>query len=114
MSARDIGAFAVAAFNDPERFARKEIDLAAESLTMTEVAAVYSDLLGQEIQAVHLSGEEALAGLPKMVVDGHLWDDVEGYRVDIAAAAKWGIPLTSLRAFATAHRETLRDVLTTT
>lgn len=39
IAAHDIGAFAAAAFADPARFHGHEIDLAAESLTLPEIAA---------------------------------------------------------------------------
>lgn len=48
IAAKDIGAFAAAAFADPERFHGHEIDLAAETFTLPEVATKISAATGSE------------------------------------------------------------------
>lgn len=62
IAADNIGAFAAAAFADPDRFHGHEIDLAADHATLPEVASKLTKVLGKPVSAVTLSKEEALAG----------------------------------------------------
>jgi len=65
VAVQDIGRAAAAAINDPARFTKVELELASDLLTMREIAAVLSDVLGTEIEAPSLTAEEAVAaGLP--------------------------------------------------
>ena len=52
IAATDVGAFAAAAFADPDRFNGHSIDLAAEALTMVEVAAKLAAGTGKSVTAV--------------------------------------------------------------
>lgn len=61
IAAQDIGAFAAAAFADPERFHGHEIDLAAESVTMDELAAKMAEGTGKPVSAVSSSEDELVA-----------------------------------------------------
>lgn len=105
VAAADVGAFAAAALTDPVRFNGSVIDLAAQSLTMDEAAHILAGVTGRTITACSLSRDAALAaGIFAGVVESHLWANVEGYRVDIAALAKWGLPMTSLHDWAETNR----------
>ncbi|WP_434388537.1 NmrA/HSCARG family protein [Melittangium boletus] len=106
IAAQDIGAFAAAAFADPERFHGHEIDLAAESVTLVELAAKMAEGIGKPVSAVTFSEDEMLAqGHHPLHVRGQVWDNVEGYKVDLDAVRRWGLPLTSLDQFITQHRD---------
>lgn len=101
IAAQDIGAFAAAAFADPDRFHGHEIDLAAETFTMPEVAAKIAEATGKPVSAVTLSKEEVLASSPhgELGYRHESWNNVEGYKVDLDAVRNWGIPLTTLDQF---------------
>jgi uncharacterized protein YbjT (DUF2867 family) len=108
IAADDIGAFAAAAFADPARFASRNIDLAAQALTMGEIAAVLTKAAGRAITAMALTPAEAIArGLHPGWVRSQEWTNEVGYRADIAALASWGVPLTSFESWAQAHRDLL-------
>lgn len=106
IAAKDIGAFATAAFADPERFHGHEIDLAAETYTLPEVAGKIAKATGKPVTAVTLSEEEALAR-PRgaLFFSSESWNNVEGYKVDLNAVRSWGVPLTSLDQFIEQHRD---------
>jgi uncharacterized protein YbjT (DUF2867 family) len=96
----DIGAFAVAAFVDPEKFHQQEIAVAAEKRTVEQVVKDLSKASGYEIEAVYRTEEETdelaktnpiIAGA-KWMADLHKEADVEGIR-------KWGVPLHTLPDF---------------
>ena len=106
IAAKDIGAFAAAAFADPERFHGHEIDLAAETATMPGVAAKIAKATGKPVSAITLSKEEALAQpYGELGYRHESWNNVEGYKVDLDAARRWGVPLTSLDQFIENHRD---------
>ncbi|PLK48968.1 NmrA/HSCARG family protein [Uliginosibacterium sp. TH139] len=112
IAADDIGAFAVAAFLDPARFNGHSIDLAAESLTMEEVASALSAGTGRLVLAQSLTEEEAVAqGNSPGLVSSQVWDNLEGYKVDIQAAKNWGIPLTPFYQWVVTHREALQGAI---
>jgi len=108
IAADDIAAFAAAAVADPMSFDRCSIDLAAEALTMTEIATILSRVSGVEISAVHLSPNEAKqAGLFPGWIRSQEWTNEIGYRADIAALAHFAIALTSFERWIAQHTQHL-------
>lgn len=106
ISAEDIGAFAAAAFAEPARFHGHEIDLAADTFTLPELAAKISGATGKSVSAITLSKEEALAQpYGELGYRHESWNNVEGYKVDIEAARSWGVPLTTLDQFIEQNRD---------
>lgn len=106
IAVEDVGAFAAAAFADPERFHGHEIDLAVGVHTMPEVAAKISEITGKPVSAVTLSKEEALKKPHgELGYRSELWNNVEGYKVNLDAVRSWGVPLTTLDKFIQQHRE---------
>ncbi len=100
----DIGAIAQAAFASPSRFDRECIDLAGDTLTMSEVAAVLGKALRRTVVLQSVSPAEAQqAGIFASWVRAQEWINEVGYRVDIAALAAYGIPLTSFAAWVQRH-----------
>jgi uncharacterized protein YbjT (DUF2867 family) len=104
IAADDVGAYAAAAFLDPARFDRQDIDLAVEALTMDEVAATLSRMLDRHVSARSVSPDEAIAaGLFPGWVRSQEWTNEVGYRADIAALARYGVPLTSFADWVRRH-----------
>ncbi|MFC4942181.1 NmrA family NAD(P)-binding protein [Pseudonocardia sp. GCM10023141] len=101
----DIGTAAAAAIADPQRFDRVELELASEQLSMTEIAAVLSRVLGTPLAAPDMTVEQALAaGMPAMGAN-HEWLNVREQPAHPRYARAFGIPLTSFDTWA---REQLR------
>jgi uncharacterized protein YbjT (DUF2867 family) len=106
IAAQDIGAFAAAAFAEPERFHGHEIDLAAASVTLPEVAAKISKVTEKTVVAVTLSKEESInKPYGELGYKSELWNNVEGYKVDLDAARSWGVSLTTLDQFIRQNRD---------
>lgn len=106
VAAADVGRFAAAAFADPSRFDKQEIDLASEALTMTEVADVVSEVTGKRVAAQHYSAREAVErGNPPGLTESQVWANVEGYKVDTEQANNRGIVLERLSDWAGRMRE---------
>jgi len=106
IAAKDIGEFAAAAFAEPERFHGHEIDLAAETFTLPEVAAKIVEATGKTVTAVTLSEEERRARPDgDLFFQAESWNNVEGYKVDLDAVRRWGVPLTTLDQFIEQNRD---------
>ncbi|WP_439379565.1 NmrA family NAD(P)-binding protein [Amycolatopsis lexingtonensis] len=99
----DIGAAAAAAFAEPERFHRVELELASEIMTMTDAAAVLSRALRVELTAPDMTAEEAIAaGAPAFAVR-HEWQNEVGHPARPEFARALGIPLTSFAEWTEKH-----------
>lgn len=96
IAASDVGLMAAAAFADPARFDRQEVDLAVARVTMAEMAEAISEVTGKTVLAETLSPDELTArGYHAGLVDSQVWATLEGYQVDLARAASFGVPLES-------------------
>jgi uncharacterized protein YbjT (DUF2867 family) len=87
IAVKDIGTIGARAFTEADRFAGREIDLAGDSATMPEAAAVLSKALGRPITFVPLP----IAEVRKTSEDLALmleWFDRVGYDVDIPALSR--------------------------
>ena len=81
VAAADLGGFAALAFDRPEAFAGRRIDIAGDELSGREAARVLSAELGHPVTYQQIAFAEAGAGdLPTM----HRWFDRVGFRIDIA------------------------------
>ena len=104
VAADDVGEFSRAALMDPARFDRKSIDLAAEALTMNEVASTLGRVLGKPVKARSVSPAEARkAGLFPGWVRSQEWTNEAGYHADIEALKPYGVPLTTFEAWVARH-----------
>jgi len=108
IAAEDVGALARAAIEQPTRFDRQNIDLAAEALTMGEVAATLSKVLGHSVSAQAVSADEAVAaGLHGGWVRSQEWTNEVGYRADLDAARAHGVALTPFARWVDQHRDAI-------
>jgi uncharacterized protein YbjT (DUF2867 family) len=106
ISAEDIGAFAAAAFADPAAFHGYDIDLAAESPTIAEIAVALSQGLGREIRAIELEPQEAVSqGLFPGWVKSQEWTNEVGYHADISRLKQFSLKLTSFPEWIDRHRD---------
>ena len=97
---KDIGVAAAAAIAEPERFDKVELEFASEYLSMREVAAVLSRVLGTDLVAPDMTEEQArAAGLP-LAGAGHEWLNVAGQRARPEFARDFGLPLTGFEEWA--------------
>jgi uncharacterized protein YbjT (DUF2867 family) len=87
IAVEDIGRFEARGFTDVSRFAGREIELAGDEHTMPEVAAIFSESLGRQIDFVQIP----MADVRKNSEDFALmleWFDRVGYNADIPALEK--------------------------
>jgi uncharacterized protein YbjT (DUF2867 family) len=87
IATEDIGRFVARAFIAPERFNRREIDLAGDEATMPETAATLSKALGRSIDYVRIPIEEVRKNSEDLAIMLE-WFDRVGYNADIKALEK--------------------------
>jgi uncharacterized protein YbjT (DUF2867 family) len=85
LDAKDIGVFAAMAFENPEGWIGREVDLAGDEMTMPEVAANFSRVIGREVGYYQVPWDqfEEAAGEEAAVM--YRWFNDHGYEADIAA-----------------------------
>lgn len=106
VTAADVGKFAAAAFADPSRFHKAEIDLASDALTLAEIAETISKVTGKTVVARNRPPQELLdEGQPPGTVNSQEWAGVEGYNVDIEKTKSLGLPLVHFDEWAQAHAD---------
>ncbi len=80
---RDIGFFAAEAFDDPEEWLGVEIDIAGDELTMVELAAVFSRVVGRPVEYVRMPWDEYESLVEPELTEMSRWFEADGYDVDI-------------------------------
>ncbi|MET8828076.1 NmrA family NAD(P)-binding protein [Streptomyces sp. NPDC004610] len=99
----DIGTAVAAAVGAPERFHRVELELAGAHLSMMEIAAVLSRVLGRRLSAPDMTEQEALAaGMPVMGAS-HEFLNVAEQPGRPRYARDLGIPVTGFEEWAREH-----------
>ena len=84
MCALDQAKFVADAFDNIEKYDKKEIDLASQSSTFTELAETLFKVFNKKIKVISTDAKELLKrGVNKVVVDSNEWHVIEGYKVDI-------------------------------
>jgi uncharacterized protein YbjT (DUF2867 family) len=106
ITADDVGAFACAAFQRPDSYHGHNIEMAAEALTMPEVADILAKVTGRRMVAVELTPEQAIQkGLFPGWVRSQEWSNEVSYCAEIPRLAQYGIALTPFEKWARNHRE---------
>ncbi|AOW10725.1 NmrA/HSCARG family protein [Flavobacterium gilvum] len=100
ISPADIGRFAAEAFAQPEKFNKKEFAIVGDKLTMLEIAEILTAVTDKPYKTKTVSVEEAVAlGFYEPAAQSHVWQNVEGYKVDPQEAAEFGIETESLKTY---------------
>jgi uncharacterized protein YbjT (DUF2867 family) len=103
IAVQDIGVAAAAAIAAPQRFDRVELELAGDYLSMAEIAAALSRVLGVELTPPDLTEAEALAaGMPPMGA-AHEWLNAVGQPARPEYARELGLALTTFDSWTEEH-----------
>jgi uncharacterized protein YbjT (DUF2867 family) len=103
VSVADIGRIVAEVFTKPMKFVGREIDLAADQLTMEQVVVEMSRVLGSPVKYERIpeSGAEKAVGNDLALM--FRWFNERGYDVDLWVSQerfrRFQIPLTSFRAY---------------
>lgn len=100
--------FARAAFECPEKFNKKDINVAGDELSMSQVGQTLSRVLGKNVIYEAVSHEEAVRrGLMEGTVCGQEWMEAvtPSFGFDINETRQYGVPLIGFETWAATHRE---------
>lgn len=101
-----IGRFGAAAFLDPGRFDKQEIELADEFLLPDQVLSKLGRATGRDLQVVYMTDEEVEAqkGANPFVAGMVMMRDLAGF-VDLEKVKSWGMPVSSMDKFIAREKE---------
>jgi len=111
ISVENIGDFTLEAFNNPDIFLHKEIDIAGDSLTLTEVAKIFSQTLKHPVEYIemNLNDFEEFAGKEFALMVN--WFNKEGYDVDINSLKEnFDIELITFKNWLEKHKKDFTEV----
>jgi uncharacterized protein YbjT (DUF2867 family) len=94
----DIGAFAALAFEQPEEYIGKAIEIAGDALTEPQVAATLSKVIGRPVQVASMPVDPSQPPDPEMAKMVQ-WANDAGYQADIPALRKLYPPLKRLETW---------------
>jgi len=92
-----IGAFGTAAFLRPSEFIGKTVEVASDSLTLTEVVRQISEAFGKTIGYEELPADQAEGALGPLFARMFEWFREVKPKADFNEIRKWGIPLTKFK-----------------
>jgi uncharacterized protein YbjT (DUF2867 family) len=103
LSEEDYGQMVAQVFERPADFAYREIEIASVDLTMTEIAAAFSRVLGKPIdyQQIPFETFEQQAGAEMTIM--YRWFEQVGYTADLAQLKRDFSTLTDFESYLRAH-----------
>ncbi|NHN32745.1 NmrA/HSCARG family protein [Paenibacillus agricola] len=105
-SGEDTAKFARAAFENPKKFHGKDINVASDELSMTQIAQTLSRVLDKKVVFETVSNEEAVKrGLFQGTVYFMEWmENVPGYGFEIQETKQYGVALKSFAEWVEENR----------
>ena len=85
LAAQDIGVFATLAFENPEEWIGREVDLAGDEMTMPEVAGTFSRVVGREVGYYRVPWDQFEENAGEEATVMYRWFNDHGYEADITA-----------------------------
>ncbi|KAJ7255886.1 NAD dependent epimerase/dehydratase [Mycena haematopus] len=110
LDAADVGQFAAAALLNPARFSGKELGLVNEQLTMDEVAAHLSEVLGVEVKVRYRTAEETAEARKVLpTVEMQIWrPTIKHVDASESELAEYGFRLTTFKEFLEREKSAIR------
>lgn len=100
----DIGAFIVAAFENPVKFDGQTVTIVGEIMSVEDVLKELNRVSHKPIEAVYLTPDEVEKAKSNPFIAGHkLCIGLDEF-VDMEEIKSWSIPLTSVKAFLEKHK----------
>lgn len=103
VNVEDIGAFAAMAFENPDEWLGREVDLAGDELTMPEVAETMSQVTGREIGYYQVPWDQFREQMGEEFAVMYEWFNDVGYEADIADLRREYSELTTLEHYLRGH-----------
>ncbi len=98
-SVEDVGAFAALAFERPEKWLGREVDLAGDELTMLETARMFAQVIGRPVHYIQLSWDGFQRAYGKEMTIMFKWLNDVGYDANIPELRKEYPGLTAFETY---------------
>jgi uncharacterized protein YbjT (DUF2867 family) len=103
VDAEDLGAFATLAFERPEEWLEREVDLAGDEQTMPEIAGTFSQVTGREIHYSQAPWDQFEEQMGEELTIMWRWFNAVGYEADITALRQEYPKLTTFERYLRSH-----------
>jgi uncharacterized protein YbjT (DUF2867 family) len=103
VAVEDIGAFAARAFENPDRWIGREVDLAGDEQSMTEIADTFGRVIGREVSYYQVPWDQFEEQMGEEVTVNYRWFNDVGYEADIAALRQEYPELTTFELYLRSH-----------
>ena len=103
VAVEDVGAFAAIAFENPDRWIGREVDLAGDEQSMTEIADTFSRVIGREVSYYQVPWDRFEEQMGEEATLNFRWINDVGYEADIAALRQEYPELTSFERYLRTH-----------
>lgn len=99
----DVGRVAAQLLTDPDRYVGTDWDVAGDELTLAEAAAVFSEVIGSEVEPFHVPIDEAREQFGDEFATMFEWFNETGYSADLEAVAEEFGPFADLETYLRDH-----------
>jgi len=103
LAVEDIGVFVAMAFENPDEWIGREVDLAGDEMAMLEIADTFSRVIGRQVDYVQVPWEGFEEQMGEEATVMYRWFNDYGYEADIAALEKEHPGLLSLEQYLRGH-----------
>jgi uncharacterized protein YbjT (DUF2867 family) len=103
VAVEDIGAFATRAFENPDRWIGREVDLAGDEQSMTAIADTFGRVIGREVSYYQVPWDQFEEQMGEEVTVNYRWFNDVGYEADIAALQQEYPELTTFERYLRSH-----------
>jgi uncharacterized protein YbjT (DUF2867 family) len=103
VAVEDLGAFAAIAFENPDRWIGREVDLAGDEQSMTEIADTFSRVIGREVSYYQVPWGQFEEQMGEEGTLNFRWINDVGYEADIAALRQEYPELTIFERYLRSH-----------
>lgn len=96
----DYGDVVARIFSAPDEFVGETIEVAGDEQTLEEMAETFTDVLGSDVEAVHVPLEDAREQQSEDLVKMYEWFNSDGYTADIGGLeTEFGMQFNSLATY---------------
>jgi len=103
VAVEDVGAFAAMAFEHPDEWIGREVDLAGDEQTMPEIAETFGRVVGKEISYYQVPWDQFEEQMGEEYAVMYRWFNDVGYEANIAALRQEYSELTTFERYLRSH-----------
>ncbi len=103
VAVEDVGTFATMAFENPDKWVGREVDLAGDEQTMPQIAQTFSRVIGREVSYYQVPWDQFEEQMGEEYAVMYRWFNDVGYEADIAALKEEYPELTTFEQYLRGH-----------